>query len=215
MVGLCNALVMTLGASLGATVWVQSNDIPNGTIIDSPNVIVRRPGDFIANDLWGIRDLVLSGYAALFMRRESEGARNVRTAGFNLVELLPKLHPVALCRQKIDEAIKNTANGTTRISFVAQAAWSCLPGNFTPNHFDTPFLDEYLDDYEKAKASKMVHLNDPSVLSACKDSAWPRTCSYWSSMHAMAYRADALNLSKPFLRAIFPILASGTIQCVG
>lgn len=215
MVGLCSALVATFGASLGTTVWVQPSDISNATFIDSPTLIVRRPGDFIANDLWGIRDLVLTGYAALFMRRESEGARNVRMAGFSLVELLPKLHPVALCRQKIDEAIKSTANGTTRISLVAQAAWSCLPANFTSDHFDAPFLDEYLDDYEKAKASKMTHLNDPNLLSACKDSAWPRTCSYWSSMHAMAYRADALNLSIPFLRSIFPILASGTIQCVG
>eukprot|EP00927_Polykrikos_kofoidii_P085595 TRINITY_DN9350_c0_g1_i1.p1 TRINITY_DN9350_c0_g1~~TRINITY_DN9350_c0_g1_i1.p1 ORF type:complete len:216 (+),score=28.86 TRINITY_DN9350_c0_g1_i1:108-755(+) len=209
------SLVLVVGFTLGAAVSFDNSDNGNVTQNYFPNAIVRRPSDVVANDFWGIGDLVLSGHAAVFMRRESEGARIVRKAAAELVELLPKLHPVPLCRQMIGEAMGKSTEGIVRTSLVAQAAWSCLPGNFTNEHFDDPFLVEYLDDYERAKASMSVQLKDTSVLGACKGTVWPRTCSYWSSAHAMAYRADALNLSKPFLRSLFPILASGAIQCVG
>eukprot|EP00927_Polykrikos_kofoidii_P085596 TRINITY_DN9350_c0_g2_i1.p1 TRINITY_DN9350_c0_g2~~TRINITY_DN9350_c0_g2_i1.p1 ORF type:complete len:241 (+),score=35.48 TRINITY_DN9350_c0_g2_i1:137-859(+) len=215
MAGLRRTLLVVLGINSVGAVRLQNSDTSERKRSAQPGVIVRRPGDVVPNDLWGIGDLVMAGHAAIFMRRESEGARNVRTSMQKLVELLPKLHPVPLCREKIGEAIAKTSVGAVRNSLVAKAAWSCLPGNFTMEHFDNPFLEEYLDDYERAKASMNVQLKDPNVLGACKETGWPRTCSYWSSAHAMAYRADALGLAKPFLRSLFPVFASGVLQCVG
>jgi len=76
-------------------------------------------------------------------------------------------------------------------------------------------VDGALDDEDLAHHARNPRPLDYSKLGACKGTKWPRTCSYWVSMHTMAYRADALHLSLKFLTALMPILASGATMCGG
>jgi len=95
----------------------------------------------------------------------------------------------------------------------AKASWECLPGNFTEASFDTPYTEAAIDSAGYAFRAKM-----PKVLQrlgACEGSQWPRTCSYWSSMHTLAHRADLLKLGSQFLEAIVPVLAGGATLCGG
>jgi hypothetical protein len=54
-----------------------------------------------------------------------------------------------------------------------------------------------------------------SSLSTCKGSLWPRTCSYWVALHAMALRADAQNKGDKFLKAAVMLLSGGATGCGG
>jgi len=64
-----------------------------------------------------------------------------------------------------------------------------------------------------AQDGKNPGLVDSSVLGACRSSNWPRTCSFWLSLHAMAYLADANHVGTKFLQMISAIIAGGALQC--
>jgi len=66
-----------------------------------------------------------------------------------------------------------------------------------------------------AEDARDPFLREPRLLTACRGSHWPRTCSYWASMHSMAYRADALGLGARFLPALLAVLAGGATMCGG
>jgi hypothetical protein len=99
----------------------------------------------------------------------------------------------------------------------AKASWACLPGNFTEASFDAPYTEEAIDKRENQLSTRMpsVRLDAHVSLGACEGSKWPRTCSYWSSMHIMAHRADQLGLGGQFLGAVVPMLAAGATMCGG
>mmetsp|Transcript_32385 Transcript_32385/g.58858 ORF Transcript_32385/g.58858 Transcript_32385/m.58858 type:complete len:263 (-) Transcript_32385:434-1222(-) len=173
------------------------------------------PGNIKPNDLWGIHDMLLVGYNALFMKPHSEGFKEVQRAGLQLAQMLPRLHPVKACREQIKTSIEG-ADGKDQVRNAAAVSWSCLPANFSAKSFTSAFvgLDD-VDTQEEAQKARMPHLVEESVLGACKNSKWPRTCSYWASMHLMSYRADQLGMGQQFLAAIFPLIAGGMTLCEG
>jgi len=184
------------------------------------------PSTIVPNDLWAIHDLVEAGYGAIMMTPGSAGEREVQKAALELVELLPQLHLYEPCRVSIREALLTAGTGErARVVAAARASWTCLPGKFDHTSFNKCYDMEDAEmlastnvsatSFALAKRANMPGLTDESVLGACKGSAWPRTCSYWVSMHTMAYRADALGLAKPFLRAVVPLLSGGNTFCWG
>jgi hypothetical protein len=66
-------------------------------------------------------------------------------------------------------------------------------------------------DYRMAKLEDGVRATQGN----CRTSNWPRTCSYWNSMHMMAYLADHQGIGKELLGALAPIQAGGATMCVG
>lgn len=168
-----------------------------------------------ANDLWGIHDLLLMGYRAPFMKPGSAGLQEVQASAVELAGLLPQVHPHAPCRQRIHEAVAAAA-GEARVVQAAQAAWDCLPAQFTPASFDIAFTAEGLDSNPGlAGDARNPKVLNPAVLGACAGTLWHRTCSYWVSLHAMAYRADALQLGPTFLHHALTVLAGGATMCGG
>lgn len=161
-----------------------------------------------ANDLWALHDLLLIGYNGIFLNESSPAKREVQDHATSLAKMLPRVHPHKPCRHLIAEVVGK--NKKPNISAVAEAAWACLPANFSAADFDTVFLKE-----SDAAAAKMPHPKNPDSLGTCKGSGWPRTCSYWVSLHLMALRADALQLSAEFLHAVVPLLAGGALVCNG
>lgn len=177
------------------------------------------PKAIAPNDLWGIRDLLLVGYCGVFLT-SSGGRQEVKRAAMSLADLLPTLHPHPPCREQIAAALQGVGQERDKILGAAAASWSCLPAKFSSQSFESPFPEDALDDdedvmYEKAYQARMVYVNDMASLGACKWSTWPRTCSYWVSLHSMAFLADKLELSRKFLQAVVPLLAGGAIMCGG
>jgi len=171
------------------------------------------------NDLWGVHDLLLVGYGGVFMKLDTPGALEVKQAAVELAKLLPQLHPVSECRAAISEVLDSNTEDQAMVSAAAEASWKCLPAaKDTPEFKDamwSPFTEASLWDNMKAFASRMTEPRHSDILGQCQDSGWKRTCSYWSSLHLMAYRADVLKLGAEFLRAVFPLLASGVTMCGG
>lgn len=184
--------------------WEDAGDLP-------PAV----PSGIVANDLWGIRDLLLVGYAAVFMVDGSSGKAEVRQHVSDFALMLPHLHPHEPCRLALGEALARAERGREEVFSAASAAWSCLPAQFTADFFKYPFDADAVDDSERAYDGRMPTIRDPSLLGVCRGSQWPRACSYWVSMHLLAYRADALGMGESFLRAITAILAGGATMCGG
>jgi len=187
---------------------------------------VSGPADITPNDLWAIHDLLLVGYDGYFMKKDSPGHAEAQEAAAELARLLPHLHPHLPCREMLTTAMARyppVPRGPSEayllpqpaIVEAAEAAWRCLPAAFTVASFTASFSLAALQDDQQAQQAKDPNLRDHSVLGACLLSKWPRTCSYWASIHGMALRADALGLGAPFLRAIVPILASGATMCGG
>jgi len=174
------------------------------------------PANANANDLWAIHDLVLLGYRAPFMKPGSAGLQEVQASAVALADMLPRLHPYAPCRTQIGQALAGVPPGQQRVVRAAEAAWQCLPAQYTPASFDVAFTADGLDVRPglagEARDPKVL---DPSVLGACAGTHWHRTCSYWVSMHAMAYRADALQLGQQFLHNVLTVLAGGATMCGG
>lgn len=169
-----------------------------------------------ANDLWGIHDLLLMGYRAPFMAVGSQGLMEIQAAVGDLVILLPKIHPYAPCRQRLAAVVAGTPEGKERVVQAAQAAWECLPAQFTPASFDVAFTADGLDvNPNLVGTARDPKVLDPSVLGACATTHWHRTCSFWVSLHAMAYRADALQMGPRFLRDALTVLAGGATMCGG
>jgi len=175
------------------------------------------PGNIQPNDLWAIHDMLLLGYHAVFMKPDTAGSKEVQRASIELANMLPELHPVEACRKQIETAISGQ-NESMQVLRAAEASWSCLPAKFTETSFTSAFvgLHESREAYKAAKRTRMPHLEpDDHVLGACKDSRWPRTCSYWSSMHLLSYRADRKGKGQQFLAAIVPLIAGGMTLCQG
>jgi len=173
------------------------------------------PANILPNDLWGIHDLVLAGYGAVFMTKGSEGASETQKAAYALAGMLPKVHPYEPCRKLTQQALANATSEESAVIAVADASWACLPAKFNEHSFDAAYTKDSLGNYDRANSARNPSVLDVSVLGACQRSAWPRTCSYWSSLHAMAFRADALNLGTEFMHAVVPLLASGSTFCAG
>lgn len=66
-----------------------------------------------------------------------------------------------------------------------------------------------------ANSARDPKLKDTSVLGACQNSQWHRTCSFWVSMHVMALRADSLGLGTRFFQTALSVLAGGATMCGG
>lgn len=190
-----------------------------------PNV-VGEPWQITPNDFWAIHDLLLVGYDAYFMKRDSEGQREVQANALELTRLMPQLHPWPPCREQIGAAMAGVDAGAPRVIAAAKAAWRCLPAHYDETSFTTAFVPQALWNPDTTKGqgelveglaedARDPFLHNPHVLGACRGSHWPRTCSYWASIHNMAYRADALGLSARFMPAIIAVLAGGATMCGG
>jgi len=169
----------------------------------------------VPNDLWGIRDMVLLGYSAVFMKPNSTGMRGVQEGAIELTDMLPQLHPHPLCRSQLESTLASIENEQEKIIHAARVCFSCLPGKVSVDSFDLPFREEYMNDLGRAALGRMPIFRDLSSLGACRDTDWPRTCSYWVSLHAMSYRADLLQLGERFMNAIVKIMAGGALTCHG
>eukprot|EP00931_Biecheleriopsis_adriatica_P037203 TRINITY_DN21352_c0_g1_i1.p1 TRINITY_DN21352_c0_g1~~TRINITY_DN21352_c0_g1_i1.p1 ORF type:complete len:261 (-),score=54.02 TRINITY_DN21352_c0_g1_i1:473-1255(-) len=172
------------------------------------------PGSMVADDFWALRDLLLIGGAGIFMEQSSYGHKEIQQSAQDLASMLPELHPVRECREMIQQSLRGES-GDEGLKAAAAAAWACLPAKFNEKSFDVSYKGDTGNHEEDAHQAKMPKLRDESMLGACKGSQWPRTCSYWSSLHAMALRADALGLSQKFLAAVLPLLAGGATLCEG
>jgi len=161
-----------------------------------------------ANDMWALHDLLLIGYHGIFLQPNSAAKREVQEAATRLAKMLPRVHPHKACRTVLAQVVGKSA--TPDISVVAEAAWACLPQNFSSADFDTAFLKE-----SDGAAAKMPRPKEHVELGACQGSGWPRTCSYWVSLHLMAFRADVFRLGTEFVHAVIPLLAGGAVLCNG
>jgi hypothetical protein len=173
-----------------------------------------------ANDLFGVHDLVMVGYAAVFMTPHAAGTASVQSATLNLTEHLDTLHPVAECRAALLAAKTEGSSPLDTVVAAGRTAWGCLPGNFSEGDFTNPFTAAAVTDSALAMLAKFPTLNPPKVneLSTCAGSLWQRTCSYWSSIHTMALRAEqaaAPQLTKSFLPLLVATAAGGITQCRG
>lgn len=178
----------------------------------------RRPKaeSIVPNDLWAVHDLLLAGYGAIFMKDGSAGKQEVKDATMEFALLLPKLHPHEPCRTALATALYGSGQvGEASLKAAARASWECLPGGLADADFEDPFTEGMVDDSNAAFKARMTRLLDVSLLGACKESRWPRTCSYWTSLHAMAYRADGQQMAGAFLKAVVPVLAGGATLCGG
>lgn len=169
-----------------------------------------------ANDFWAVHDLLLLGYDAYFMKEGSEGYAAVQKGALELAAMMQELHPYAPCRQQIGAAF-TAAGGLGRPGLIAAAgaSWACLPAQYDTSSIKTPFVPSLLGAGFKAQKTRMSAPFDLGTLGACSTSAWPRTCSFWVTMHAMARRADAIGASARFLNALLPVLAGGVTMCGG
>eukprot|EP00929_Paragymnodinium_shiwhaense_P059720 TRINITY_DN29895_c0_g1_i1.p1 TRINITY_DN29895_c0_g1~~TRINITY_DN29895_c0_g1_i1.p1 ORF type:complete len:328 (-),score=78.22 TRINITY_DN29895_c0_g1_i1:742-1725(-) len=175
------------------------------------------PWSITANDLWSIHDMILIGYDGVFMKRDSPGWLDVRASAVDLVEMLSELHPLQKCRDQLLRALQQPHHNTDKIAEAARVSLECLPGNFTPDDFSVLFDKSHLGNKSAAEAAKFPELSDEAVsrLGTCKTSRWPRACSYWSSMHLMAYRAEALSMGKRFLKSMVRLISGGALLCGG
>lgn len=174
------------------------------------------PKDIIPNDLWALHDLIIVGYGAPFVSTEAAKSE-VQEAGKKLVDLMPDLHPYPACRLEVGNVLNQTeANDEVKLVSAIQALWNCLPAKFTADDFNNSLTENYLSaNMDAFYEARMTVPKDPSVLGACRESKWPRTCSLWSGLHTMALRADALQKGNEFISAVIPILAGGATLCGG
>ena len=148
------------------------------------------------NDLYAMHDIVLTGYAAPFMKDGSVGRDEVREAVSSLTrDLLPILHPIKRCRDEIERVVTNRETLGSDLELVVQSAdmlWSCLPAKFQRKDFKHPFTRESLLSSRAMLDSRHPVLLRRSAVQACRHSPWDRTCSYWSSIHSLALRAEQM-----------------------
>lgn len=199
-----------------------------GGLVSSEGPMATRAGPPSAisdNDFWGIRDLVLVGYDALFIAKTSAGAAQVKAAAVRLAQLLPEVHPSENCRSKIGVLVQASAGAKADRDFVVRVAaesWACLPAKFTEHDFKANWEGEravYPEDGNNGGMGPWIYrmpgVKDEAKLGACRQSSWPRACSYWAAMHHMAYRADVVGKGRDFLHALMPILGGGATFCNG
>lgn len=166
------------------------------------------------NDLWGVHDLLMVGYAAVFIKPDSAGQRQIQSAALNLTKLLADIHPVAPCRTELKSV--NTETGAALVAKRALQTWSCLPHHFTPSDFSKAFDEPCLHDNALAAAARMPKVL-PGIrmqLTACEGSRWDRTCSFWSTIHTITLRAEAVQTSS-IIPLLLMVLWGGVTQCGG
>jgi len=215
---------VTVNMRVDATAKETPPDAPHLVLKEAPHLVSKEgPDAIVPNDFWAVRDLLLVGHDAIFMKPDSDGAGEVKQAAVELAKLLPKLHPHENCRERMADLLEGQTDDTAIVTSLAKEAWACLPGNFSTAMFDAAYDPSNVlgaagvntKEYLAGMASKMPHLLDESLLGACQGSQWPRTCSYWVSFHGMAYLADVHGLSRQFLRALAPVIAGGATMCHG
>mmetsp|Transcript_36269 Transcript_36269/g.85096 ORF Transcript_36269/g.85096 Transcript_36269/m.85096 type:complete len:301 (-) Transcript_36269:704-1606(-) len=174
------------------------------------------------NDLWAVHDLLLVGQTGVFMKQDSAGKVEVQEAAYDLAKLLPALHPHAPCRAQLAKVLGSSPGQVAQarpnrdiLLKAATTSLQCLPAKFTSADFETFFGEKEMSDSDAAYDARMPIPRKAKALGACMSSKWPRTCSYWVSMHAMAYRADVLGLGQTFLKSLVPVLAGGATMCGG
>lgn len=108
------------------------------------------------------------------------------------------------------EPFTGAAASGAALGAVAMAAIN--GSNHTDAYIDCDGMpDQLVDPF----AARFTAVRDRSLLGACKDTHWPRLCSFWVSLHLMAYRADALQVGAEFLRTLVPALSGGGLFCKG
>jgi hypothetical protein len=153
-------------------------------------------------DLWAIHDLLMVGHRGPLVRTDAAASlRMVHTAADSLAGMLHDIHPVPECRLAVAQADTLAAK--------AGASWTCL--GLTPSSFNGAFVSDSQSNYDVDSTRPKFY----EKLGACKDSQWPRACSYWTSMHAMGVRADMLGKGKEFFQALVHIFAGGALYCMG
>eukprot|EP00928_Gymnodinium_smaydae_P052600 TRINITY_DN3660_c0_g1_i1.p1 TRINITY_DN3660_c0_g1~~TRINITY_DN3660_c0_g1_i1.p1 ORF type:complete len:271 (+),score=34.49 TRINITY_DN3660_c0_g1_i1:33-845(+) len=122
--------------------------------VRAPVISDNKVSDIQENDLWAIRDLILMGYGAVFMKPGSQGMEEARQATVSLLDHLPLFHPVQKCRDAIDAVNQKYAlnddpqlrGGSSfpdlsmRIKEAAQASWGCLKGHPRLGRFSNKFF---------------------------------------------------------------------------
>ena len=83
------------------------------------------------NDLYAMHDILLAGYAGVFMKTNSLGKALVQASAWNLTQLLPTLHPYQPCRSRL-QALPKQSSQIGSVASVAKALWGCLPYHFSP-----------------------------------------------------------------------------------
>jgi len=204
-------VALVLLGSMGAVIGVMHAHHPEPPLIEPNNALLIQP-----NDLWGMHDLLMVGYAAVFETPDTEGHNIIQQSAITLAQLLPALHPYAPCRNQL---ASHTGQGSELVVRQAKTSWQCLPHTFTTSDFkDSMTFDaECLDSPLKARTAKFPVISSPAArnaLSSCKYSKWDRTCSYWSTIHSLTLRAEALS-SPNFLQLLVTILWGGVTQCAG
>lgn len=185
------------------------------------------------NDMYGLHDIVLTGYVAPFMKDRSGGMEIVRDSTASLVrDFLPVLHPIKKCRDEMIKIVTNSATFGSDHELIERSAdlmWSCLPARFDQNDFDHPFTSSTLLNKRDVLDARNPILRRRSAVHACRDSHWDRTCSFWISIHSLALRAEQMlalqrkNLMKrmtslkleSFLSLLLTTMAGGLTQCRG
>jgi hypothetical protein len=184
--------------------FVRTNDTHQNRVPLAEHDIGRiaGPEEITPLDLWAIHDLLIVGHKGPLVLPSSHASHEmVTSASEKLAEMLPHIHPVAACRDAVAEAESLTEK--------AQASWSCL--GLSSSNFTAPYIADSQPNSEVDRTAP----NFTEQLGACKDSLWPRACSYWSSAHAMAVRADMFQQGQEFLEAFIDIIAGGALYCTG
>jgi len=167
------------------------------------------------NDLYALHDLLLVGYAAVFVKVDSAATQQVQDMAVDLTALLPVVHPWAPCRAAFTQ-LEPLADPADTIARAARVAWDCLPHEFKSTDFSATFDRQCITDVALAKSAKNPKVLPAarSSLSTCEASKWDRTCSYWSVIHSTALWAESS--SQPLvLKLLIVLLWSGATQCSG
>eukprot|EP00658_Telonema_sp_P-2_P079220 TRINITY_DN7599_c0_g1_i2.p1 TRINITY_DN7599_c0_g1~~TRINITY_DN7599_c0_g1_i2.p1 ORF type:complete len:228 (+),score=60.95 TRINITY_DN7599_c0_g1_i2:242-925(+) len=170
----------------------------------------------MANDLWGLHDLLLVGFSAVFEANSTGGKSAIQQAALNLTQMLPTLHPVGKCRTALSAIIANRElEGESLVAEMALASWECLPHQYTEGDFSATFSPECVSNVSLAKQAKNPKVLPPAnaQLSSCRHSGWDRTCSYWSAIHTLALQAEANSVE--LLPVLVMVLWGGVTQCSG
>eukprot|EP00928_Gymnodinium_smaydae_P028345 TRINITY_DN21631_c0_g1_i2.p2 TRINITY_DN21631_c0_g1~~TRINITY_DN21631_c0_g1_i2.p2 ORF type:complete len:316 (+),score=43.80 TRINITY_DN21631_c0_g1_i2:91-948(+) len=175
--------------------------------------------EVVPNDLHALHDMLLVGYSGVFMRKQtSRGAALVRDAAWRLGASLAELHPVSRCREQL--AAVPDASGTEDaaldyVSRLASVAWACLPAAFSAGKFDSAFSRDAVRNTTLQKSARNPTVLSREPLGACRMSLWDRTCSYWTSLHLLAARAEMRGRGVDFLQQAITVLAGGATMCKG
>lgn len=185
------------------------------------------------NDLYAMHDILLAGYAGVFMKNDTLGKALVQASAWNLTSHLNTLHPYEPCRTRL-LALPPQSTQIRTVAAAANVLWECLPYHFSTQAFvggvafnASTVSNRNLQDAARNPQLKAIPCH---ALGSCMDSGWTRTCSYWAAIHAMALRSEVPDVSDTtsvlsdssdstdkatFLRSLLVTIAGGITQCRG